>query len=210
MKSEEKKQKKDLEKKASAQGKALQPAESKETARSKSGEAKGEAKAKQTGSSRALMIAAGVIVIAVVVVAILFTVGQAGNGSTAKFSTFKNNFNSANKVSIVVYYHNASTYGQETICSTYLVEVLAARRNPATINYFTIDNNTCTYIPNGIGHEANVITNSSSSCISQAAGEPTISLAYGDSNSTVITSESLNITGNTEYFKACPIAVDIS
>lgn len=209
MKSEERKQKKEPEKKPQADGKASPAAGKKDAIQSKAGEAKGEIKIKQR-DSRAFMIIAGVVVIAVVVIAILFIATQGGNGSTAKFSTFKNNFNSANKVSIVVYYHNATTYDQETICSTYLVEVLASRRNPGSINYFTIDNNTCTYIPNGIGHEANVLTNSSSFCLSQAAGEPTISLTYGNSNSTVITPENLNITGNIKYFKACPIAVDIS
>ena len=209
MKSEERKQKKDLEKKASADGRSSQAADKKGESRGKSSEAKTETEVKPRGS-RAFMIIAGVVVIAVVAIAILFIATQGGNGSTAKFSTFRNNFNSANKVSIVVYYHNATTYDQETICSTYLVEVLASRRNPGSINYFTIDNNTCTYIPNGIGHEANVLTNSSSFCLSQAATEPTISLTYGNSNSTVITPENLNITGNIKYFKACPIAVDIS
>ena len=164
----------------------------------------------QPARGRATAIIVGVIAIAIIL-AVVFLVAMPGTASPqAKFSTFKSNFNSAPKVSIVVYYHNASTYGQETVCSTYLIEVLASHRAPGSINYYTIDNNTCTYIPNGIGHAANVITNSSSFCLGQAALQPSLSMSYGSANSTLIAANHLNITGNMAYYKACPIAVDIS
>ncbi len=163
----------------------------------------------QSGSSRGAVIA-GIIAIAIIAIAAFFISMPGSNANSAKFSTFKSNFNTAEKVSIIVYYHNSSTYGQETVCSTYLVEVLASHRSPGSINYYTIDNNTCTYIPNGIGHAANVITNSTAFCLSRAASQPSISLNYGAANATGITPYRLNITGNMEYFKACPIAVDIS
>ena len=203
MKSEDKKQNavenRKISKTDKSQGKKQQP-KAEETSVRKTQQPRGKAAA----------IAAGVAAIAIIL-AVIFLIAMPGNGSTqARFSEFKSNFNAAPKVSIIVYYYNASTYGQETVCSTYLVEVLAAHKAPGSINYYTIDNNTCTYIPNGIGHAANVITNSSSFCLAQARLKPSISMSYGASNGTLITANHLNITGNMAYYKACPIAVDIS
>jgi hypothetical protein len=151
-------------------------------------------------------VVAAIVIIAAAVILFLGT----SKLSTASFSSFKQNFNSAPRVSIVVYYQNATSYGQEVICSTDLIEILASHRAPSTIEFFTIENNTCSYIPNGLGAPGNVITNSTAACLKTVAAEPSISLNYSATNSTVITSDSLNIHGNAAYMASCPIAVDLS
>lgn len=150
----------------------------------------------------------GVIIVVVVIIAalLLFTPSSLSNVS---FSSFKQNFNVAPRVALVSYY-NASGYAEETTCTTALVEILASHRNPATIDFFTIQNNTCTFIPNGIGHPGNLTTTNSSACLSTAASEPSISLNYSSFNRTVVTPDHLNIFGDSSYMQACPIAVDLS
>lgn len=177
--------------------------------------AKGEARspskkeAKKEGKPTPRYLYYIAILIVIVVIAAVAFVGSS-RLSNVSFSSFKQNFEAAPRVSIVVYYHNASIYGLETLCTTDLVEVIAAHRSPATIDFFTINNATCTYIPNGIGHPGNVLTNSSAMCLSTAASEPSISLNYSANNRTVITPYHLNIFGNSQYLRSCPIAVDIS
>ncbi len=150
--------------------------------------------------------------IAVALVIILAIAAYAGLGSLSgtSFATFKGNFNSAQRVALVVYFHNTSVYYEQNVCSTDLVEILAAHRNPSTIDFFTINNNTCSYIPNGLGHPANVLTNSSAFCLRTAASEPSLSLNYSSYNHTVITPDHMSVFGNENYFRSCPIAVDIS
>ncbi len=162
---------------------------------------------KPAAKGRYLKYLALVIVLVAIIAALAFGTGML---SGVSFSSFKQNFDSAKRVAVVVYYYNSSIYNTETICSTDLVEVLAAKRNPSTIDFFTIDNGTCTYIPDGIGHPANVLTNSSAMCLNTANSEPSISMSYSPSNYSRITPYHLGIYGNAEYFRSCPIAVDIS
>ena len=152
------------------------------------------------------VIAAAVAIAALAVIA-YFVLGSASNVS---FSSFKQNFESAQRVAVVVHYHNSSTYGLENTCTTYLVEVLASHRNPSTIDFFTIDNNTCTYIPGGIGHPGNVSTTDAATCLKTASSEPSISLSYGSYNRTETTPYGITIYGDSAYMRACPIAVDMS
>lgn len=173
----------------------------------KAKKAKKEEKAEEKEGSPWLYL--GAAVIAIMAIAAIFYLSSSGL-SGVTFSSFKQNFNSAPRVAIVVNYYNQSIYAYQTICSTDLVEILASHRNPSTIDFFTIQNNTCTYIPNGIGRPANVLTNSSSFCLAKASSEPSITLDYGSANSTQITPEHLTIYGDSTYFRGCPIAVEIS
>ncbi len=175
----------------------------------KANAAKEPKKADEKSSRRSPYLKYLAVAVALIAVIAAFALGT-GMLSGVSFSSFKQNFGSAKRIAVVVYYYNASVYNMETICSTDLVEVLASHRSPSTIDFFTIDNGTCTYIPNGIGHPANVLTNSSAMCLNTANSEPSISMSYSPSNYSRITPYHLGIYGNSEYFRSCPIAVDIS
>lgn len=168
---------------------------------------KKETAATEEKKSRNLTIYVLLIMAALLIIGI---VSLSGSLSNVSFSSFKQNFNSAQRVAFVVYYNNASTYGLETICATDTVEVLSSKRSPSTIDFFTLQSNNCTYIPNGLGHIGNVLTTNSSSCLSTAASEPSIYLNYSNTNSTVITPYHLKIYGNSGYMRSCPLAVDLT
>lgn len=164
---------------------------------------------KPEAKPRSNYIYAVIAVVVIIAVAAVFLL-RTNKLSNASFPSFKQNFNSAQRVSLVVYYKNATAYSQEVVCSTDIIEILSSHRTPSTIDFFTIENNTCSYIPNGLGAPGNVLTSSTSACLATAASEPSISLNYSASNSTVITSDHLNIYGDAAYMKSCPIAVDLS
>ena len=148
------------------------------------------------------------IAIVTVVAAVLLLLPKGFSG--VSFSSFKQNFGSASRVALVSYYHNASTYAAETVCATDLIEIISAHRPPSSIDFYTIDNSSCTYLPNGLGKPGNVNTTSASSCLSKAASEPSISLNYSAANQTSIQAYHLAVYGNVKYMESCPIAAEFS
>ncbi len=195
------------EKKGSAERSSSANSDVKEKAEKKHKEA---ARKKDSSKSARSAYLYPLAIVAVVIAILAIALTGSTLLSNVSFPSFKQNFDSAPRVAVVVYFYNASVYGLETTCTTALVEVLASHRNPSTIDFFTIDNKTCTYIPNGIGHVANVLTTNSTSCLNTAASEPSISLNYGPVNKTSIAPYHLSIHGNREYLRSCPIAVDLS
>lgn len=151
------------------------------------------------------------IILAVAVFVVVEVVQSSGIGGVS-FSSFKQNFNAAQRVAIVVNFNNATLYGYEDLCSTATVEVVSSHRDPSTIDFYAIDtsNATCTYIPNGIGHPGNVTTTNSTSCLAVANSEPSITFNYAQANHTTITPQHLTIYGNSKYMQSCPIAVDMT
>lgn len=147
------------------------------------------------------------IAIIIVAAAVLLLLPKA---SGVSFSSFKQNFESANRVALVVYYQNASTYSAETVCATDLVEIIASHRNASTIDFYTIDNSSCTYLPGGLGKPGNINTTSASTCLATAASVPSIYLNYSASNYTSIQPYSFKVYGNSKYMDSCPVAVEFS
>ena len=149
-----------------------------------------------------------IIAIVIVAAAVLLLLPKVFSG--VSFSSFKQNFESASRVAIVSYYHNASTYAAETVCTTDLIEIISAHRPASSIDFYTIDNSSCTYLPSGLGKPGNVNTTSASSCLSKAASEPSVSLNYSATNQTSIQAYHLAIYGNVKYMDSCPIAAEFS
>lgn len=126
------------------------------------------------------------------------------------FSTFKNNFRSANRIALLVTYYNSSQYAYESQCFSTLIQAIAYTRNASTIDFYLLNQTNCTFSPNGLGHELNVVTKPSSYCLNSARSEPSISLNYSPTNYTIIRAYKLYVYGNKEYMAKCPIAVDMS
>lgn len=151
-----------------------------------------------------VMIALAVLV----VVAIVFIVPNYLTG--VSFSTFKTNFNDAQRIAFVVTAFNQSTYANESTCSTSAIQIISRLRNPATIDFFIITNNTCTYSPNGLGKPTTPLTTTAASCLKTANSESGVFLNYSSFNNTVITPYHLYVYGNSQYMRRCPIAADFS
>ncbi len=164
--------------------------------------------AKPEEKKRPWPIYVGIIIALLIVIAVVGFI--ASNTLTGvSFSSFKQNYESAPKVAIIDYYNNASVSGMENICSTYMVQVLSAKRNPATIDFYVMENNTCTYL-DGLGKPANLSTATEGACLSMIGSEPSISLSYSAVNQTTIMPYNLKVSGNAAYLSSCPIAVGLS
>lgn len=126
------------------------------------------------------------------------------------FSTFKSNYMSAARVAIVVSYTNTSVFAVESNCANKLIYVIAQHRNATTIDYYLMNQSTCTYPVGGLGHTLSIATNTTADCLSMIGSEPAVFLNTSASNITLIQPYRLYAHGNTAYFNKCPLAVDLS
>jgi hypothetical protein len=126
------------------------------------------------------------------------------------FSTFKGNFVSAPRVAIVSVYANVSAFAAESNCANKIVYVVANHRNASTIDYYLINQTSCTYPVGGLGHTLSIATNTTANCLAMIGSEPALFLNTSAANSTLIQPYRLYVDGNTAYFDQCPIAVDLS
>ncbi len=128
-------------------------------------------------------------------------------------STFKSNYNSAQRIAIVYQYTNSTEYAVLSQCSINVVtaEIDFNKRNASTIDFFVIDGSSCAYSPSGLGHllNPNSIVSNTTTCEKVIQSEPSLSFNYSNSNSTIITPYHMQIFGNEKYFAACPIASGI-
>lgn len=157
---------------------------------------------------RYLAIAIIVLLAAAVVYLVLF---QLPSLSGASFSSFKNNFDNAPRVAVTVIYHNNTQWPLEEPCFTRLIDILSGVRGASTIDFFLVNQTSCTYSPTGLGHSANYITKSAGACLATAQNEPGIYLNYSSTyNRTTITPTHLYINANESYYNACPIAAEFA
>ncbi len=167
---------------------------------------------KKTASSRkrnALFVAAGIIILAAIA---LFVVSQEGpiQISSASFSTFKASLSTAPRISLLVNYDNLTQFNSEEPCVTYIIEILSNQRSPSTIDFYEANETSCTYSPNGLGHQVTPENASAATCTSEAGAEPGIVLTYSNYNSSTINAQQLYQNGNANYWAQCPLAVDLS
>lgn len=155
-----------------------------------------------------LLVVIGVIILVAIVIAVLLQSGPLQ--STVPFSTFKTNLDSAHNISILVSYSNLTQFNIEEPCFTYIVEVLSNKRNPNTINFYEVNATSCTYSPNGLGHQVTPQNTTASNCINQAGSVPGIVLSFSGTNSTTINAQRMQVYGNAAYYAQCPIAVDLN
>lgn len=150
-----------------------------------------------------------VVVVAAILIAVVYLLYTS---APVSFSTFKSNFQSANKVSITATYYNTSQYADESPCMNSIIQVVAHTRKASTIDFFFIDasNDTCTYPVGTVGGQISVGSSNSSRCLDIARSEPGIFLNYSQGNAKIVTPYRLTIYGNSTYMSSCPIAIELA
>ncbi len=166
-------------------------------------------KAPSSRNRNLLFVAAGIIILAAIA---LFFVSQEGpvQVSTASFSAFKASLSAAPRISLLVNYNNLTQFNSEEPCVTYLIEILSNQRSPSTIDFYEANATSCTYSPNGLGHQVIPQNASAATCTSEAGAEPGLVLNYNNYNSSTINAQQLYQNGNANYWAQCPLAVDLS
>ncbi len=164
------------------------------------------------GKKGSLMLyaAAAVVIIAIVAVAAYVISNNGSSYTGVSFSTFKANLDSANTIALVLMYSNDTQLSSEIPCSNYIIEVLSNKRSPSTMSFFEINQTSCVYSPNGLGHTVNPAKTNASACLNEAQSEPSIFLNYTGANASVITADHMYVSGNLQYYAKCPIAVDLT
>lgn len=151
----------------------------------------------------------GIAVAIVVIAGAIYFI--ASNYVAIPFSTFKSNFQSAQRVALTFSYPSGTNFSTLYQCISPVVQNVAHSRNLSTIDFFIISqaNATCTYSPTGLGAHATVGTQPASKCVSVANSEPGVFINYSTTNSTSITLYHLYVYGNSQYLATCPIAAQL-
>ena len=159
--------------------------------------------------SSKMLYAAAVIGILVVIAIILYSSSTQSNANVP-FSTFKQNFNNANRVSIAATYLTEGQFINESQCFSSIIQIVSHTRLPSTIDFYLINQTSCTYSSTGLGNQVTPITTNASYCIGKALNETSIFLNYSLGNTTIIQPQHMYIYGDSSYMKACPIAADFA
>ena len=168
----------------------------------------GKSEGKKKGMGRSMTIVLVVLTAAALIAALYLLYSSA----PVSFSTFKGNFQNANRVAITATYYNNSQYVDESPCMNSIIQVVAHTRKASTIDFFFIDasNNTCTYPVGTVGGQINVGTSNASRCLSIARSETSIFLNYSRGSGIVVTPNKLYVYGNSTYMSSCPIAIEMA
>ena len=148
-----------------------------------------------------------IIIVAAAVAVYLAYYGGSSN-SNASFSTFKSNFDSAQRVAVLLSFSNNTQLNYELECSTTVLQVLSSKRSPSSIDFFEINQTGCDYSA-GLGYPINLTSPNITTCLSKAQAEPGIFFNYSATFSNTITQRHMYISGNSTFFTSCPIAVDL-
>jgi len=153
-----------------------------------------------------------VVIIAILAVAaiIIYSVSIQSNASVP-FSTFKQNFNNAQRVSIASTYNTEGQFINESQCFSSIIQIVSHTRLPSTLDFYLINQTSCTYSKSGLGNQVTPITTNASFCRGRALNETGIFINYtGAGNYTYIEPQHMYIYGNSSYMRACPIAADFA
>ena len=160
-------------------------------------------------SSRA-PYAAAIIGILIIAAIIIYSVSLQSNASVP-FANFKQNFNNAQRVSVASTYNTEGQFINESQCFSSIIQIVSHTRLPSTIDFYLINQTSCTYSKTGLGGQINPITTNASYCRGRALNETSIFLNYTSTgNYTDIGPQHMYIYGNSSYMKACPIAADFA
>ena len=173
--------------------------------------AKQPATAKQPDKKSNRTVYAAIIIALLVVAAIIIYLTSMQSNVSVPFSTFKQNFNNAQRVSIVSTYGTEGQFVNESQCFSSIIQIVSHTRLPSTIDFYLINQTSCTYSKTGLGNQVNPITTNASFCRGRAFNETGIFINYtGAGNYTYIEPQHMYIYGNSSYMKACPIAADFA
>ena len=174
--------------------------------------ASGSSTSKQSSDKKSNRAIYAAVIIAILVVAaiIIYSVSLQSNASVP-FATFKQNFNNAQRVSIASTYTTEGQFINESQCFSSIIQIVSHTRLPKTIDFYLINQTSCTYSKTGLGGQINPITTNASLCVGRALNETGIFLNYTTTgNYTNIEPQHMYIYGNSSYMKACPIAADFA
>ena len=180
----------------------------------KSANAKAKGVPEPENQSNIKYIAAFGIIIIVLAFAGAIVYGLGNSSAQTPFSTFQNNFNTANAVNIYIVGNNGTAISSTSGCATAIIQAIefnaTHRRNSSTISFFALNQTECVYL-SGLGEAAkNYTYSSASACIKQSASKPSIFINYSTINSTVIKPDAFYLSGNARYLAECGIASEIS
>ncbi len=153
-----------------------------------------------------------VIVIAAAMIAIMY-MSQPPN-----FTDFKNAFTSASQIAIFVGYNGThlGIGGSSAVsCATAVIEQL--RRAPNTINFFVVNQTSCTFATRGLGanttssNSVNVTTTTGiGRCLNMSKGMPTLYINYSTENETIVGRGTMYVSGNLLFLRECGISVQLT
>lgn len=135
--------------------------------------------------------------------------------STVSFETFLNNFNSAQRIAIYATAYNGTILSSTVGCATAIIQKIVGsqqmHRDSSTIDFYVINETTCTYAENGLGHQTNgYITTPVSNCLNVSRSETTIYINYSSTNITIIKPNYLYFSGDQLFLSQCGIAEQLS
>ncbi len=168
---------------------------------------------KERASSKRKYTAVIGITIIVIIIAGALVYGLESTKPT-DISTFKSNFNSAQRVAIYAKGNNGTQWSSAIGCATAIIESIVGNptyhRNASAIDFFVLNRTACTYEYGVSGTVSNYTYNSISNCLSISAHEPSIFVNYSTANSTHITPTALYVSGNQQYLGLCGVASEIT
>lgn len=175
------------------------------------GESRERETRKTAAASKKKIYAAAFIIILAIIIAGGLAYGLAGSSGSTSFLTFQNNFNSAQRVGILVMAQNGTELSPAIGCSTKVIEqvVGSRQRNSSTIDYYTLNATSCDYLQ-GLGVQSQVVTTTPANCLSTSSAEPRIVINYSSVNSTVIKPTSLYVSGDAAFLTECGVATEIT
>lgn len=132
------------------------------------------------------------------------------------FSEFRTAFVSANSVAIFAMYNGTllGVGGSSTVsCATALIERL--RRPSSSINFFVINQTSCTFATYGLGSNNSSTSNATTTtgigrCINMSKGMPVLYINYSTQNETVIGRGTLYVSGDLMFLRECGIAAQLT
>jgi hypothetical protein len=169
-------------------------------------------RAKECQPKGELIIAAAVFIAAAVVSYELIGFFLAP-GSSAGFSAFKRNFDSAPRVAIYAAAYNGTALSSTDRCASAIIESIISssqqHRNASTIDLFIVNSTSCMYA-RGLG-TGNGSVSSVGACLNMSKGEPTIYINYSaTSTKSAVEPDYLYTSGNSTFLGECGIATEIS
>lgn len=168
---------------------------------------------KTAKGGKAKYVAAIIIIVAIIGVAIFANYYVIGNQTATPFTSFKNNFDSAPRVVIMVAGYNGTVLSSTISCATSVIEQIVAsktnHRDPSTIDLSIINQTSCV-LSTGLEGKTNYTTTSLQNCINYTKTEPTIFINYTTKNTTLIHPDYLYISGDSLYLSECGVASQIS
>jgi hypothetical protein len=172
--------------------------------------AKQQAREKEKNGGRvpSTLKTVAIVAVPVVLVLVLFFFVILPSQVTVPFSTFKSNFEAAQRVAVVLMFNNQTRYVAELQCAPQLIQAIAYTRNRTTIDYYQMNATECLY-QLGLG-EVTPLNATTGSCLGMISSEPAVILNYSSTDYSVVTAYKLYVHGNAQFMQACPIAVDIS